>query len=380
MRVQLKDVKLFRTSFDLLFPDTCSPETARRPSSGIATTFHPTSDGTLLVAENSQRSLSRVISSQPCKESFACSHHWLDGFPEIDGHIDVSTRRNLVEFSNTNGSESRVMSLLAQSPTTNWASPVMGAVDERFVADLIAANEFFQSNGSDDLWQSIRLDGSRGTIAVASDGEIIGFHGHQFPWRQTVSIRANDVFASLGISKRDHVACGVLDRAFVVSAGPWRLRVPIKVGVPAIDIESEKKTLGRVSNRIQLDPKDLAFLLENLRPYATDYRVRQCVSLRLSDHVEVAIREGEDLPPKRLILSRSHQTGKATSIRVQSWHLRQIAKLGLTQLHWHGTSQRFSHADERLIYICESAPGIGELKLPHDAIEIDSVTGSPVLV
>ena len=379
MKVQLKEVQAFKNSFELLFPDACLQDTARPFHSAITTAFHPTHDGTLLVAEDSGRSLSRVISARPCEESFACSHHWLDAFPERDGCIDVSTRRNLVEFHDNNGSAARVLSLVGQTPSTNWASPVMKAVDNRFVADLVTASEYLKCNHANDVWKGIQLDGSRGTIAVESAGEIIGFHGHQFPWRKTVSIRANDIFASLGISKRDHVACGVFDLAFVVSAGPWRLRLPIEFWVPAIDIGAAKKKLGRISNRVQFDSKDLAFILGHLKPYAKNVPAQQRVSLRLSDRIEVAIEEGYDLPQKRLVLSRSQQTGKPANIRMQSWHLRRIAKLGLTQLQWHGASQQFSHADERLIYICKSAPGIGGLKLPHDAIEIDSAAGSPVL-
>lgn len=379
MKVQCKEIQAFKQVFDLMFPRAFSAKSAS-PRSAISTAFYPSSDGTVLVAYDSCRSLARVVSARPCDESLACSCHWLEEFAGDEGYVDVSTRRDLVDFSRISDNQSRVLSLIAEEPSTGWASPVMGAIDGGFIDALIDSARLGVKKSGEVRWQSIALDGRRGTITTESDYEVLSHSAFKFPWQQSVNLGVTGVAPFLRIDERDQVSCGVLGREIFITAGPWRLRLPLDAMGLAINSDSVKKELGRVTNRVQMDSEDLDFLADHLQSYSEEYLAAQWVTLRLGDRVEVEIVNTGGPTSKRLTLTRSSQRGKPVAIPLKAWQLLRAASLELTRWHWHSNSRRIACADERVLYVCESIALPFDFTLPADAVEIDSVSGSPALV
>lgn len=380
MKILLKEVQAFKQVFDFMFPNAFSTDIAESRRPIVSTSFFPASQGTLLIAEDSHCSLTRVISSRPCTDSLACSADWLDDYFGDTGHIDVSTRRNLVEFSSTKGSESRVLSLFAQRFATSWASPLMAAVNERFLATLIELAGLSNDPGSTSLFHRIDLDGSRGAIVAQPFGEAIIYPGFKFPWAINVSVPASSIFASLGLTSSDQVTCGVLDRSFYLSAGPWRLKMPAQVNMHGFDCDAEKKGLGRASNSLALDSRDLQLLLDHLHPYTGILHPWQRVFLYLTDQVAVLVHtpipeEGYS-EKKCLMLRRSTQKGKPTIIPIQSWRLRRLAERGLSRVQWHDVARKLVGINDHSTHIMDVVPASSEMAQIDSldySFEIDSL-------
>jgi len=378
MKIKINDLISFRDVFNRMFPGAFASDIAGPCRSDIATTFYATSSGTVLVAKDSRSSLSRVIATKPCASPFACSYHWLAEIPQNEGHVDISPRGKLVEFTCHDEKQPRVLSLVARDPSTGWGSPVMGAVGSRFIWALLNAARLDATNGSIFQMQAIEIDGSRGTITTNSECETLCFSGFNFPWRHSIFLAAKDFIPYMRLDRQDPVSCGSLDQKLFVAFGPWRLRLPADAMRTGSYSDNLTKDLGRVTNHIQFDSEDLEFLLDHLEAYGNRIGRRQHVWLRLSDKVEVVVKNRDWSNPKRLILSRSHQKGKSRVIWVEPMHLRRLTDLGLTQLRVHAANQRISSATKQLLYICKTSPAERFRSFDGDAIEIDSVAGSSI--
>ena len=150
----------------------------------------------------------------------------------------------------------------------------------------------------------------------------------------------------------------------------------------ATDLRGSPRTGGPSSSKQSTARAPLTDRKTSNRKSATNAKPAQFLTAidRLGDRVEVEIVNTGGPTSKRLTLSRSSQKGKPVAIPLKAWQLLRAASLELTRWQWHSNSRRLACADERVLYVCESIALPFDFTLPADAVEIDSVSGSPALV
>ncbi len=377
MRIERKLIKSARVLASKLFKNKAKPGSMARSRLEPVAELHPCSEGTRLVVRCGDRSLSRIISSQCVPEPTRLSHQWLQACQGNRGTVELTISGQWADFRWEERAFPSALRLELTPVETPVSLPQLTAVDRRLLSALAAASAAVDHDSLRYALHCVQLDGQRGTVTGTDGRQLIRFDGFRFPWNdQAILTPASDLFACAELRDVAAVACGMTDKQLVIEASPWTFWLPLELEGRFPNVEAIVTKYSKAVNRVYFDPRDLEFLVTNIRHIPGAEAEYAPLALDLNGHVELATGADEQSRPMRIRLSRSVHVGPAVCCTANRAYLHQAAKLGLTELLRFGESDPVVCRGEHIVHLWQPLTGV---KIPEDGpetIKVDSALSS----
>jgi len=253
-------------------------------------------------------------------------------------------------------------------PPPAWADGLDGLLDA--CADAAATAADLSTRYA---LNCLLLRGSTGEL-VATDGrQLLTRGGFPFPWADDVLVRRSPVFAARGLPRDRPVSAGRTPTHVVLKTGPWTLAFEAVTGARFPDVGRVIPDPGWASARLEIDPRDAAFLAAALDrlPGADDFNAP--ATLDLNGCVAVRTRAADRGPVIELVLSRSRYTGAPVRVHLDRRFLARALGLGFPALEFAGPDDPVVARDARGAYAWQPlssgsavAPGGGAVRVVSD--------------
>jgi len=223
---------------------------------------------------------------------------------------------------------------------TDTVTPNIGLsiVDSRFLFAVAQASEIADNSSMRYALDCIELDGQLGTVAATDGRHMVRFDGFVFPWQpERILFRRNRLFKLKELSGLGEVRLGVRNDTLTIAVGPWHFELPIERTVKFPATAQVIPDRQRSSNRVRLDPQDIASLAKCLSQLPGNEEDKQPVVIDLNGHVAIVGKSNTaDQATVCLELDRSLHIGPDYRVAISRQDLAQAAKLGIDSLFFFG--------------------------------------------
>jgi len=223
---------------------------------------------------------------------------------------------------------------------TDTVTPNIGLsiVDSRFLFAVAQASEIADNSSMRYALDCIELDGQLGTVAATDGRHMVRFDGFVFPWQpERILFRRNRLFKLKELSGLGEVRLGVRNDTLTIAVGPWHFELPIERTVKFPATAQVIPDRQRSSNRVRLDPQDIASLAKCLSQLPGNEEDKQPVVIDLNGHVAIVGKSNTaDQATVCLELDRSLHIGPDYRVAISRQDLAQAVKLGIDSLFFFG--------------------------------------------
>ncbi len=241
-------------------------------------------------------------------------------------------------------------------------------IDASFLPALREASKTTDEESLRYALSCLQLDGSAGTITATDGKQLLRFGGFAFPWPdRAILVRTNKLFRLGDFWKLNPVKIGLTNDSLVIRAERWQFEFPIvrEGRFPNVDAVIPKPKSA--SNRIRLEGRDRAFLLDLLPQLPGGNDDFQPLTLDLNGHVAVVGRSRTVSQDRAaVILDRSVHLGPDFNGTFDRVFLQRALELGAEEFYLTPEGPLLATADN-LQYVCM---GIGNAS---EAIDWDSI-------
>ena len=167
---------------------------------------------------------------------------------------------------------------------------------------------------------------------------LVRFDGFVFPWQpERILFRRNRLFKLKELSGLGEVRLGVRNDTLTIAVGPWHFELPIERTVKFPATAQVIPDRQRSSNRVRLDPQDIASLAKCLSQLPGNEEDKQPVVIDLNGHVAIVGKSNTaDQATVCLELDRSLHIGPDYRVAISRQDLVQAVKLGVDSLFFFG--------------------------------------------